>query len=47
VFAAATTNVEYTLTVTDTRTSVSKVYMNELGQPAAAVTDTQAFSTCP
>lgn len=47
VFAAATTDVEYTLTVTDTVTEESRTYENELGQAAAAVTDTQAFATCP
>ena len=47
VFFAATTNVEYTLTVTDTATGVSRVYENELGQAAQAITDTSAFATCP
>lgn len=47
VFSAATTNVEYTLTVTDTKTGVVKTYFNPLGTAAPAVTDTGAFSTCP
>jgi hypothetical protein len=47
VFAAATTNVEYTLTVTDTQRGVTKTYFNPLGNAAAAITDTGAFSTCP
>jgi hypothetical protein len=47
VFAAATTNVEYTLTVTDTVTNRVRTYHNTAGQNAAAVTDTDAFSTCP
>ena len=47
VFAAATTDVEYTLTVTDTQTNQTKQYTNPLGQAAAAITDTQAFATCP
>lgn len=47
VFSAATTNVEYTLTVTDTQTGVSKTYFNPLGQASEAVTDTSAFATCP
>ncbi|MDA8019217.1 MAG: plastocyanin/azurin family copper-binding protein [Thermoanaerobaculia bacterium] len=46
-FAAATTNVEYTITVTDTKEDVSKTYFNPLGEQAAAVTDTSAFATCP
>ena len=47
VFAAATTNVEYTLRVTDTVTGETKSYENPLGTPAPAVVDTQAFATCP
>ena len=47
VFANAFTNVEYDMTVTDTFTGDSRVYSNELGQPAQAVTDTSAFATCP
>ncbi len=47
VFFAATTDVEFTLTVTDTETSQVKVYTNDLGQPADAITDTDAFATCP
>ena len=47
VFSAATTNVEYTLTVTDTMTGQVKRYDNPLGRNAAAVTDTNAFASCP
>jgi hypothetical protein len=47
VFAAAATDVEYTLSVTDTHAGTSKSYFNELGTPAPAITDTQAFATCP
>jgi hypothetical protein len=46
VFAAATTNVEYRLRVTDTVTGAVKTYDNPLGVRAAAITDTSAFSTC-
>jgi tetratricopeptide (TPR) repeat protein len=46
VFAAATTNVEYTLTVTDMLTGDSTSYFNPLGNSAAAITDTQALATC-
>ncbi len=46
VFAAATTDVEYTLTVTDTATGVVKQYFNPLGNAAPAITDTGAFATC-
>ncbi len=47
VFAAATTDVEYTLRVTDTVTGATKSYEDPLGTPAPAVVDTQAFATCP
>jgi hypothetical protein len=47
VFAAATTNVGYTLTVTDTRTGRTARYENPLGRRSPAVTDTSAFDTCP
>jgi predicted esterase len=47
VFSAATTNVEYTLTVTDTVTHQVRTYHNPAGQSAAAITDTDAFSSCP
>ncbi|MCP3962092.1 MAG: PKD domain-containing protein [bacterium] len=47
VFSAATTNVEYTLRVTDTQTGEAREYRNPLGTAAAAVTDTEAFASCP
>ena len=47
VFLAAVTNVEFTLTVTDTQTDITKTYTNTLGVSAPAVTDTDAFATCP
>lgn len=47
VLFAATTDVELTLTVTDTQTNMVKQYTNELGNPADAVVDTDAFATCP
>ncbi len=47
VFFAATTNVGYTLTVTDTQTGVQKIYTNPLGFAPPAETDTAAFATCP
>lgn len=49
VFAAATTNVRYTLTVRDTGTTPATVwsYTNPLGNTSPAVTDTSAFATCP
>lgn len=47
VFFAATTTVEFTLTVVDTEANSGKIYVNPQGQPANAVTDTNAFGTCP
>lgn len=46
VFAAATTTVEHTLTVTDTLTGETAVYHNPLGRPSATITDTGALSGC-
>lgn len=46
VFTAATTSVEYTLTVTDTLTGVTAVYRNPLGTPAVSINDTSALA-CP
>jgi plastocyanin len=47
VFFAATTNVQFTVTVTDTVANKSKVYMNQLNHAADPVQDTSAFMTCP
>ena len=47
VFYAATTNVQFSLTVTDTQTGQSKNYTNALNHAASPVQDTNAFATCP
>jgi hypothetical protein len=47
VFSAATTNVFYRMEVFDVRAGVNKVYFNYPGPPAPAVTDVDAFATCP
>ncbi len=47
VFFAATTNVFYRLEVLDVPHGVQKIYFNYQGVPSPAVTDTQAFATCP
>jgi PKD repeat protein len=48
VFAAGLTNVEVTLTVTDTHTGgAPNVYVNPLNTPFAPIQDTNAFATCP
>ncbi len=46
VFSAATTDVGYTLTVTDTATDRTWSSSNPPGRAAPAVTDTVAFDTC-
>ena len=48
VYAAATTDVEYTMTVTDTlRNNTTRTYFNSLGTASPAITDSSAFATCP
>ncbi|HEY6139518.1 MAG TPA: LamG domain-containing protein [Thermoanaerobaculia bacterium] len=47
VFSAATTNVHYQVAVTDVKSGQTKRYFNYFGQSAPAVTDTEAFATCP
>jgi len=47
IFSAATTNVFYRMQVVDVRAGVSKIYFNYPGPPAPAVTDVDAFATCP
>jgi plastocyanin len=47
VFFAATTNVEFRVTVTDTDALRAKRYSNPQGMVALPVADTQAFATCP
>lgn len=52
VFASGLTNVEFTITVTDTQRPPNpgtnpKTYSNPLGKQFAPVQDTQAFATCP
>jgi hypothetical protein len=47
VFAAGTTNVHFELEVTDIQHGVTKRYFNYQGTAAPAITDTDAFATCP
>ena len=47
VFAGGLTDVEVTLTVTDTESNETKTYTNPLGTPFQPITDTSAFATCP
>ena len=44
VYGASTTDVGYSIRVTDTVTGMAKEYRNEPGQPAPAITDSKAFS---
>lgn len=46
VFAAASTTLEFALTVTDMQTGLVRQYTNPLAMPAATITDTEAFDTC-
>ena len=46
VFTAASTDVAYTVEVTDTLTGETVSYSNALGERAPAVTDVEAFSGC-
>ncbi len=47
VFASGLTDVEVTLTVTDTHTGAQRSYFNPLGKAFAPVLDANAFATCP
>lgn len=46
-FSAATTNVEYSLKVTDTGSGQVKVYSNPYETASPVITDVVAFATCP
>jgi hypothetical protein len=47
IFSAATTNVFYRMEVFDSVGLEQKIYFNYPGPPAPAVTDVNAFATCP
>ncbi|MBI2212132.1 MAG: LamG domain-containing protein [Acidobacteria bacterium] len=47
LFSAATTNVFYRMEVLDVKAGKQNIYFNYPGPPAPAVTDTDAFATCP
>ena len=47
VFAGGLTNVEVTLTVTDTQTGAVRTYVNPASTAFLPIQDTSAFSTCP
>ena len=47
IFSASATNVFYRMEVFDSLRFEQKIYFNYPGPPAPAVTDTDAFATCP
>lgn len=47
VFAAAATNVGFTLTVHDLEAGESRQFRNPIGKPAAPILATDALATCP
>jgi hypothetical protein len=47
VFAAATTDVGYSLRVLDTLSGQGRVYRNRLGTASPAITDSDALAVCP
>jgi len=47
VFSAGTTDQHYSLIVTDVKSGATKRYFNYAGHAAPAITDTDAFATCP
>ena len=47
IFSASATNVFYRTEVFDSLRFENKVYFNYAGPPAPALTDTDAFATCP
>lgn len=47
VFIGGITDVQFLTTVVDTQSGAVRAYLNDLGHPANAVTDTGAFATCP
>lgn len=47
VFIGVTTNVAWTMTVTDTLTNTTKIYSSPFGTASCPILDTSAFATCP
>lgn len=47
VFTGVTTDVGWTMTVTDTLTNTKKIYSSPRGIAACPILDTDAFATCP
>jgi hypothetical protein len=47
VFGSASTDVAYTLEIRDTSSGSQRQYHHDSGSPSLAITDVQAFATCP
>ena len=47
IFLSSTTNVEFTMTVTDSTSGQTRSYTNSLGETSPSILDTEAFATCP
>lgn len=47
VYGAAATDLQFDLTVTDTKSGKVKTYSHAAGTPAGAITDQATFDTCP
>ncbi|HKO55658.1 MAG TPA: matrixin family metalloprotease [Thermoanaerobaculia bacterium] len=47
VYGAAATDLQFTLTVTDSKSGKVKTYTHAAGTPATAITDQSTFDTCP
>ena len=47
IFLSSTTDVEFTITVTDSTSGQTRSYTNSLGETSPSILDTEAFATCP
>jgi hypothetical protein len=47
VYTGVTTDVGWTMTVTDTLTNTTKIYSSSLGTVSCPILDSSAFATCP
>ena len=47
IFLSSTTNIEFTMTVTDSTSGQTRSYTNSLGETSPSILDTEAFATCP
>jgi hypothetical protein len=47
VFYAATSDVQFTVSVSDTQSGATQIYFHPLGAPATSLADTNALAVCP